>query len=142
MMSSQYNNSNNQNAYYQKEFKKLDQINYVKQAEQVIESIKYKRHISMTALRNLYALICELYDMARFNKSSQLSVDIQSHVQYVKMKITYHAGRDAEVRDFVNKSGIIKYLDAVGSSKNELLLVCHYAEALVAYHKYIINEKG
>ena len=120
---------------------KLNKVSYVKQAEDVINNLPKnkggKPFLTTNQIRNVHSLINELYDMARLDTSEKLSEDIQSHVQYIKMKIVYLAGRDKAVKEFVNKSKIIEYLDSIGNSRDTLLLVCHYSEALVAYHKYI-----
>ena len=78
----------------------------------------------------------ELYNSVRFTKEEKLSRELISHIQYTKMKIAYNAGREKFVRDFVEKSCLIQYLDEVGDSRDKLITFCHYTEALVAYHKY------
>lgn len=77
--------------------------------------------------------------MVRTNKNKVLSEDVQSHIQYVKMKIIYMAGRENSVKVFIEKSLLVDYLNGIGDSRDELILVCHYMEALVAYHKYNID---
>lgn len=118
----------------------LDPKTYVKQAEQVIGELDKNRDgkpsLTTSQLRNIHTMITELYNMVTYFDGEKLSDEIQSHVQYTKMKIAYNAGRDKYVKDFVVKSQLMDYLDAVGSSRAELVLVCHYSEALVAYHKF------
>ena len=57
------------------------------------------------------------------------------------MKLAYEAGRDANVKKFLNDVRLIGYLKIVQDSRAKLLLICNYTEALVAYHKYYTNEK-
>ena len=52
------------------------------------------------------------------------------------MKLVYAAARDNTVKDLMNKSGLLDELKAVGNSRDQLILVCRYAESLVAFHKY------
>ena len=54
------------------------------------------------------------------------------------MKIAYAAGKDdkGNVKDFVERSKIMDYIDMIGDSRERLMLVCHYMEAIVAYHKF------
>ena len=59
----------------------------------------------------------------------------------LKMKIAYNAGRERIVKDFVEKSCLMQYLDEVGDSSDKLITFCHYAEALVAYHKFYVGEE-
>lgn len=126
---------------------KLDKKTYVAEAEKVILSMDRdkknsgKISLSVNQIRNVLSLVNELYDMVRTNTEKILSDDVQSHVQYVKMKLVYMAGREKTVKELMNKSKLLDYMDSIGNSRDELILVCHYAEALVAYHKYNTNEK-
>lgn len=129
------------------EKKKLNQKTYVDDAEKIIASLsrdnKNANRLQLTTnqIRNLLSLINELYDMVRTNTVSVLSDDVQSHIQYVKMRIIYAAGREKAVKEFIEKSSMINYLNGIGDSRENLILVCHYMEALVAYHRYSTDEK-
>ncbi len=123
---------------------KLDKLTYVSQAEEVINSLKdTKGRIALTTnkIRSLLSLVNELYGMARSNTSPQLNEAVKSHIQYVKMHLVYEAGRENTVKDFLKKSGLLDYLDGIGSDREALMLVCRYTEALVAYHKFYSPEK-
>lgn len=129
------------------EKKKLDKKTYVDLAEKVIAELPRdnrdanKIQLSTNQIRNVLSLINELYDMVRTDTEKVLSDDVQSHIQYVKMKIIYAAGKDNAVKTFLEKSLLISYLNGIGDSRNDLILVCHYMEALVAYHRFNTNEK-
>ena len=129
------------------EKKKLDKKTYVDLAEKVIAELPRdnrdanKIQLSTNQIRNVLSLINELYDMVRTDTEKMLSDDVQSHIQYVKMKIIYAAGRDNAVKTFLEKSLLISYLNGIGDSRDDLILVCHYMEALVAYHRFNTNEK-
>ena len=120
--------------------KMLNKLEYVKQAEDVIRKLERDKrgNIKLTTnkIRNMLSLTNELYNMAKRVKGDKISEDIQSHIQYIKMKIVYEAGRDSSSKEFVNKSEILAYLDSIGDSKEALIRVCNYMEALVAYHKF------
>ncbi len=123
---------------------KLDKLTYVSQAEEVINSLKdTKGRITLTTnkIRSLLSLVNELYGMARSNTSPQLNEAVKGHIQYVKMHLVYEAGRENTVKDFLKKSGLLDYLDGIGSDREALMLVCRYTEALVAYHKFYSPEK-
>ena len=122
----------------------LDKKTYVKQAEDVVSKLKRDKNnnirVSSSQLRNMLSLINELYNAVLYNKSEKLSDDIQSHAQYIKMKIAYAVGRDSRegyVKDFVERSKIMDYIDMIGDSRERLMTVCHYMESLVAYHKFM-----
>ena len=129
------------------EKKKIDKKTYVNLAEKVIAELPRdnrdanKIQLSTNQIRNVLSLINELYDMVRTDTEKVLSDDVQSHIQYVKMKIIYAAGKDNAVKTFLEKSLLISYLNGIGDSRNDLILVCHYMEALVAYHRFNTNEK-
>lgn len=124
---------------------KIDKLNYVKQAENVMNSLFAENNgrsvITTNQLRNIHSLIMGLYDKVRRTDTDQLDEEVQSQIQYVKMKIVYIAGRDnansnkKTVGSFLKRSELLECLDAIGS-RDELILVCRYMEALVAYHKY------
>lgn len=124
---------------------KLDKLTYVSQAEEVINSLKNPKtgRIALTTnkIRSLLSLVNELYGMARSDISPQLNEAVKSHIQYVKMHLVYEAGRENTVKDFLEKSGLLDYLDCIGSDREALMLVCRYTEALVAYHKFYSPEK-
>ena len=122
----------------------LDKKTYVRQAEAVVSKLKKDRKdnigVSSSQLRNILSLINELYNAVLYNKSEKLNDDIQSHAQYIKMKIAYAVGRDNRdgyVRDFVEQSKIMEYIEMIGDSRDRLMTVCHYMESLVAYHKFM-----
>lgn len=120
--------------------KKLDKLTYVSQAEQVIGKISRNKRgeISLTTnkIRNMLTLINELYGMSKADNEKVLNEEIQSRIQYTKMKLIYEAGRDVNVKDLLKCSDLLEYLDSIGNSKDSLMLVCKYMEALVAYHKF------
>ena len=125
--------------------KPLDKLTYVDQAEAVIGQLRKNEksgviYLTTNKIRNLLSLITELYNMLD-RRSGEIDEKTQSHVQYVRMKIVYEAGRDKDVKEFCEKSEILEHLKAVGKDSEKLLLVCHYMEALVAYHKFYTNEK-
>ena len=124
----------------------LDKLTYVGQAEKVIrdEIEKDQRSgspkMTSSQIRNILTMTNELYNAVRFSNEAKLSDNIRSHIQYTKMKIAYSAGRNDFVKDFVEKSCLMQYLDEVGDSRDKLMIFCHYAEALVAYHKFYGGE--
>lgn len=86
------------------EKKKLDKKTYVDLAEKVIAELPRdnrdanKIQLSTNQIRNVLSLINELYDMVRTDTEKVLSDDVQSHIQYVKMKIIYAAGGIMQLR--------------------------------------------
>jgi len=124
---------------------KLTKTNFVKNAEDVILSLrvkdkrsgKVKINITTSKIRNLLAMSNNLMSRAEKESAEKLSEDVLSDIQYMKMKFAYEAGRDQRiVKDFIDKANIMQYIDTIGESREELLLFCKYMESLVAYHKF------
>ncbi len=120
---------------------KLQTDNYVEQAEKVMQDLQAagKGQIKLTTskIRSILAMVSELYNDAQRLRAETLSEDLVGRVQYLKMRIAYEAGREGYVREFVKKAAILEEIDRIGRKKEQLLLFCHYMEALVAYHKFL-----
>ena len=120
---------------------KLQTDNYVEQAEKVMQDLQAagKGQIKLTTskIRSILAMVSELYNDAQRFRAENLSEDLVGRVQYLKMRVAYEAGRERDVMDFVKKAAILEEIGRIGRKKEQLLLFCHYMEALVAYHKFL-----
>ncbi len=120
---------------------KLQTDNYVEQAEKVMQDLQAagKGQIKLTTskIRSILAMVSELYNDAQRLRAENLSEDLVGRVQYLKMRVAYEAGRERDVMDFVKKAAILEEIGRIGRKKEQLLLFCHYMEALVAYHKFL-----
>ena len=120
----------------------INNLNYVKVAEDVIESLKVNRFggtelkLTTSKIRNILSMVSELYNDANRDKGKVLSEELQSRVQYLKMRIAYEAGREKEVKDFEKKAELMSQIDKIGTERESLILFCRYMESLVAYHKF------
>lgn len=121
----------------------INKLNFADEAEKVIKNLKEyyrknknERRLSTSKIRNILAMTNTLYNETLAIKDKKLTDDIIHDVQYLKMRIAYEAGRETSVKVFVNKAGLMEYLDTVGDSRDRLILYCNYMEALVAYHKF------
>ena len=122
---------------------KINRQNYVDEAEKAIRSmVRTDRNgnptLSLTTskIRNLLAMTAELKTDAQHSREAELSADMQSRVQYLKMRIAYEAGREPKVKDFVVCTDLLPYVSEIGQDRAKLLLFCDYMEALTAYHKF------
>ncbi len=120
---------------------KLQTDNYVEIAEGVIKNLNRDKEnkllLTTSKIRNILAMVSELYNDAQRLRAETLSEDLVGRVQYLKMRVAYEAGRDDVVRDFVEMAQLLGEIDRVGRKKERLILFCHYMEALVAYHKFL-----
>ena len=121
----------------------LTKINFVDQADKVIQSMieidkrgnKYIR-LTTSKIRNLLAMTNVLYNHARQKKNEVLDENLLHEIQYLKMRFAYESGREKDVEIFVKKAEIMQHINAIGQSREQLLLFCNYMESLVAYHRY------
>ena len=120
---------------------KLQTDNYVEIAEGVIKNLNRDKEnkllLTTSKIRNILAMVSELYNDAQRLRAETLSDELIGRVQYLKMRVAYEAGRDDVVRDFVEMAQLLEEIDRIGRKKEQLLLFCHYMEALVAYHKFL-----
>lgn len=121
----------------------LNKLNYVEEAEKVIISIIRKDRngkevidLTTSKIRNLLSMISQIYNIATHETSEKISDDLQSQVQYLKMRFAYEAGREKVVKSFVEKAKIFSIIDGIGNNREKLIIFCHYMEALVAYHRF------
>lgn len=134
--------------------KKIDRKRYADNAGAIME--KWSKEgigitLTKTKIRSFLSMMNELYEMVRVNNSEKLSQEVISKIQYTKMKYYYEIGRDRDstkntrykcpCQEFFDRSEFFEYLDGIGDSREELIYVCHYMEALVAYHKYYRTQK-
>ena len=122
---------------------KINQQNYVDEAERVIKSMarpdkngKLTISLTVSKLRSLLAMAAGLKTDAQHSRGKELSPDMQSRVQYLKMRIAYEAGREPKVKEFVERAELLSYVSEIAADRQKLLLFCDYMEALTAYHKY------
>ena len=122
--------------------KQLEKTTYVQYAEDAINSLDKNNKITSSKIRNILTLMNVLYEKVRLNTNAELSDDIYSSVQYVKMKLVYEESRkDGKgVKELLESSELIGHLNGIGRSREKLILVCRYTEALIAYHKYRFGE--
>lgn len=134
-----YNQSRNgnQQAEIQTPHVKLTDQGYVDRAEAVIKKLDEERKLLTTSkIRNLLSMISSLYDEVRRSTSDKLTAEAMSQIQYIRLHFAYEAGRDKNVKAFVDEADILRHVKDIGESKAQFMLFCRYMEALVAYHRY------
>lgn len=118
----------------------INEGNYVEKAEKVIEALNKRggNIVTTTKIRNILAMSAEIYNMAVMSTDDKLPEDINSKIEYLKIRIIYEAGRDSDnkVKDLVKEAKLIEYISEINGSKKNFILFNHYIEAIVAYRKY------
>lgn len=121
-------------------------MDYVKAAEKAIKNLQKnagKSIVTTSKIRNLLALTASIYNDVNdpVNASSrELSDEIISQIQYLKIRFIYEAGREISVKKLVEEACILEVIDGIGTKKENYIKFSRYMEALVAYRKYLIGR--
>lgn len=119
----------------------INEGNYSDVAQNVIKTLsqpnKYGRIniISTSQLRNILAMSADIYNQD-VPLEKDLTDEINSRIEYLRVRCFYEAGRDRLVKDFMRKSQIPEILREINGEKKNFILFNHYLEALVAFRKY------
>lgn len=119
----------------------INEGNYSDVAQNVIKTLsqpnKYGRIniISTSQLRNILAMSADIYNQV-VPLEKDLTDEINSRIEYLRIRCFYEAGRERLVKDFMEKSQIPDILREINGEKKNFILFNHYLEALVAFRKY------
>lgn len=123
----------------------LDSFNYVDCAKDAIENLKVKKDIiSSNQIRKILSLNSVIYnDVIYRNENEQLSEEIIGRINYLKVRILYDSTREKTVKNFVEQTHLIEYIERVITKKQKqyYLLFSQYLEALVAFRAYVFGEE-
>lgn len=127
---------------------KLDENNYVEQAETAIRNLKKLKDkrgreigiVTTSKLRNLLAMTSDIYNEVIVMKEDRLPEDILGRINYLKIRFLYEAGREPKVKNLVTEAKVMEYLEEIKGSRKQYLLFSRYMEALVAYRKFLDNH--
>ena len=98
--------------------------------------------ITTSKIRKLLSLVMDIYN-AEYRRTEETLLESSAlAVQMARVHIVYEAGRDNDVRDFVEKSKLLPYLKGIGNSRANLIRYTQYLEALVAYHRYMGGKEN
>lgn len=116
--------------------------NYAKRAETVISQLKYSmgrdyQNLTTSKIRNTLTLVSEIYNDVVTEYSQTLSPELQSRIEYLKVRLVYECGREERtVKPFVERAGLLAMIDGIGDSRDKFIKFARYMEALVAYHRF------
>ena len=122
----------------------INEKNYVDCAEKVIKTLKERKDnkdrpvqmLTTSKIRNILAMSADIYNEVLTNVEDTLSSDIQSRIDYLRVRFLYEAGREPKVKDFVIEAGLTDILKNIGGSKKKYILFYRYLESLVAFHRF------
>lgn len=129
--------------------------NYVDRAEQVIKKLiktKERRQrgipvkvqeidLTTSQLRKFLTTVNMINNKVSIYKAKhpgqkELSEELVGEIQYMRVKLVYQAGRERNVKEFMETSELDKYIQQIGGSIKQFEEFSRYVEALVAYHKF------
>lgn len=115
---------------------------YTARADQVIRGLQKNMgrdysNFTTSKIRNILAMVSEIYNDVLTEPGETLDADIQSRVEYMKVRLVYECGREPKViKPFVQEAGLLNIISGIGSSRKKFIEFARYMEALVAYHRF------
>ena len=107
---------------------------YVDCAEDVMREMV--RNITTSKIRNLYSLVMDIYHTENLRHETELLPSSVTGIRMARVRFLYEAGRDRDVKSFVERAKLLEYLKGIGNNRTDLIRFVNYMEALVAYHRY------
>lgn len=94
--------------------------------------------ITTSKIRGILELVNKIYNQVINSKEALLPDDVLSDIAYIKVKIAYESGREAVVKDFVERTDLMTVITdvMVEETRTSFLLFARYVESLVAYFKF------
>ena len=117
-------------------------LDYTAQADKVIQDLRRSmgrkyNNFTTSKIRNILTLISNIYNDVWFDREEVLNQDLQSRVEYLKVRLVYECGREREVvKPCVEQAGLLDLLNSIGDSRQNFIKFARYMEALVAYHRF------
>ena len=123
---------------------KINEENYVEEAEKAIEILKSRKDkrgrdiemVTTSKIRNLLAMTMDIYNQILEEEEGPLRDEIKGRVEYLRVRFIYEAGREKKVKYFTEVSKTIDILKEI-SEKKDYLLFTRYMESLVSFHRYL-----
>ena len=116
---------------------KKNKEDYVAEADKVMKYKLAESKLTTSKIRNILAMFSEIYNEVMFDsESNELTEDSVSKINYMRVRLAYECGRDSDVKNFNKASNLIENIKSIGKNREQFILVFHYMEALVAYHRF------
>ena len=77
----------------------------------------------------------DIYKIAK-SKEKKLDEELQMEIEFLRVSISYQAGREKLVREFVEKADLLNMVKDIDGDIKAFENFCRYIEALVAFHKF------
>ena len=124
--------------------------NIVDKAELAIKSIRKpnkKNHdklvieLKTNQIRKIWTAVnilknkVDIYKIAK-SKEKKLDEELQMEIEFLRVNMSYQAGRDNLVREFIEKADLLNMVKDINGDIKAFEKFCKYVEALVAFHKF------
>ncbi len=122
----------------------INETDYVDKAERAIKELSSKTNksgrpipiVTTSKIRNLLAMVSDIYNDVNNNKDEKLSNEIVGRIAYMKLRFYYEAGREASVKSLLETAKVFDIINEIGNSRSNYILFSRYMEALVAFRKF------
>ncbi len=117
-------------------------------AEKVIQSLQVKNKkgelvidLTSSQIRKFLVAVNRIENKVSIYKAehqgnAELTEELAMEIKYLKVKLAYQAGREREVKFFVEKAQLMQRIEKIGKNIKAFEKFSRYMEALVAYHKF------
>ena len=113
---------------------RINDNNYVDKAENVIKSLSEKigrngkpiEIVTTSKLRNLLAMVSDLYNYVIDFTDDKLTEDITGRISYMRMRFYYEAGREPKVKELFEEAEVFDIIKEIGTSRKNYILFSRY----------------
>lgn len=77
----------------------------------------------------------DIYKIAK-PQAKKLDEELQMEIEFLRVNMSYQAGRDNLVREFIEKADLLNMVKDINGDIKAFEKFCKYVEALVAFHKF------
>jgi CRISPR-associated protein Csm2 len=122
-----------------KDGRSIDSLTFADYADRFVgkvvdgkKKLAFPDTLTTSKLRGIYSMIMNIY--TRINDVEDFERH-KSDIKYLKVRMAYEAGRVTEIKEFLDKTLLMKAIDYI-KTYEQFALYCRYAESLVAYFKF------
>ena len=131
---------------------RINESNYVDMAEANIKKLiqentrtlpNGKKSISIVStskIRGLLSMVSDIYNDVLHETGETLSSDIVSRISYMKVHFYYEAGREKQVKSFLETEEVFSVINEIKGKRSGFILFSRYMEALVAFRKFYVEK--
>ena len=99
----------------------LEEKTYVDKAEAVIDRLSKKTDkngnpvgiVTTSKLRNILAMTMDIYNQVQSARDEKLTPEMNSRIEYLRVRIIYECGREASVKALVREAQILESLKEI-----------------------------